>query len=88
MEIAGGLNADGSPAAYDFATRYPSNAATTLALLLPLAACTTAPAPSASVATPVAAAAPPKLLLISIDGLRVIGYQKPERFLQTLAALR
>ena len=45
-----------------------------VALLLPLAACTTAPAPSAapsaSVATPVAAAAPPKLLLISIDGLR------------------
>lgn len=41
-----------------------------LALLLPLAACTTAPAPSASVATPVAAATPPKLLLISIDGLR------------------
>ncbi|KAG1470803.1 hypothetical protein G6F57_011647 [Rhizopus arrhizus] len=45
-----------------------------LALLLPLAACTTAhatsAAPSASVATPVAAAAPPKLLLISIDGLR------------------
>ncbi|MBI5132438.1 MAG: molybdopterin-dependent oxidoreductase [Rhodopseudomonas palustris] len=34
MEISGGLNADGSPAAYDFATRYPSNAATTLALLL------------------------------------------------------
>ncbi|WP_303638430.1 alkaline phosphatase family protein [Stenotrophomonas tuberculopleuritidis] len=41
-----------------------------LALLLPLAACTTAPAPSASVPPSVAAAAPPKLLLISIDGLR------------------
>ena len=39
-----------------------------LALLLPLAACTTTPAPS----TPRAAAplTPPKLLLISIDGLR------------------
>ncbi|MGU3496522.1 molybdopterin cofactor-binding domain-containing protein [Xanthobacteraceae bacterium A53D] len=34
MEVRGGINADGSPAAYDFATRYPSNAATTLALLL------------------------------------------------------
>ena len=34
MEISGGLTADGSPAAYDFATRYPSNAAPTLALLL------------------------------------------------------
>ncbi|GGF61936.1 aldehyde dehydrogenase [Azorhizobium oxalatiphilum] len=34
MEVRGGLNADGSPAAYDFSTRYPSNAATTLALLL------------------------------------------------------
>ncbi|WP_238122542.1 MULTISPECIES: molybdopterin cofactor-binding domain-containing protein [unclassified Xanthobacter] len=34
MEVKGGLNADGTPAAYDFATSYPSNAATTLALLL------------------------------------------------------
>lgn len=34
MEIRGGMNADGTPAAYDFSTRYPSNAATTLALLL------------------------------------------------------
>ncbi|MFG1394346.1 molybdopterin cofactor-binding domain-containing protein [Xanthobacter agilis] len=34
MEVSGGLNADGTPAAYDFSTRYPSNAATTLALLL------------------------------------------------------
>jgi hypothetical protein len=41
-----------------------------LALLLPLAACTTAPAPSASVPGSAAAASPPKLLLISIDGLR------------------
>ena len=31
---AAGLNADGSVAAYDFATRYPSNGAPTLALLL------------------------------------------------------
>ena len=29
-----GLNADGSVAGYDFATRYPSNGAPTLALLL------------------------------------------------------
>ena len=34
MDIKGGLNADGSVAAYDFATRYPSNGAPTLALLL------------------------------------------------------
>src|SRR5882724_1238957 len=34
MDVNGGLNADGSAAAYDFATRYPSNGAPTLALLL------------------------------------------------------
>ncbi|MGZ5870800.1 MAG: molybdopterin cofactor-binding domain-containing protein [Bradyrhizobium sp.] len=34
MDVKGGLNADGSAAAYDFATRYPSNGAPTLALLL------------------------------------------------------
>lgn len=34
MDVRGGLNADGTVAAYDFSTRYPSNAATTLALLL------------------------------------------------------
>jgi nicotinate dehydrogenase subunit B len=34
MQINGGLNADGSVAGYDFATRYPSNGAPTLALLL------------------------------------------------------
>ena len=34
MQVRGGLNADGSPAAYDFATSYPSNGAPTLALLL------------------------------------------------------
>jgi nicotinate dehydrogenase subunit B len=34
MQIAGGLTADGRPAAYDFQTSYPSNAAPTLALLL------------------------------------------------------
>lgn len=34
MTVQGGLNADGSPAAYDFETSYPSNAAPTLALLL------------------------------------------------------
>jgi nicotinate dehydrogenase subunit B len=34
MNINGGLNADGSVAGYDFATRYPSNGAPTLALLL------------------------------------------------------
>jgi nicotinate dehydrogenase subunit B len=34
IEVNGGLNADGSVAAYDFSTRYPSNGAPTLALLL------------------------------------------------------
>jgi nicotinate dehydrogenase subunit B len=34
MEVNGGLDADGNAVAYDFATRYPSNAAPTLALLL------------------------------------------------------
>jgi nicotinate dehydrogenase subunit B len=34
MDVRGGLNADGSPAAYDFNTSYPSNASPTLALLL------------------------------------------------------
>jgi nicotinate dehydrogenase subunit B len=34
IDVDGGLNADGGIAAYDFATRYPSNGAPTLALLL------------------------------------------------------
>jgi nicotinate dehydrogenase subunit B len=34
MDVKGGLHADGTVAAYDFATRYPSNGAPTLALLL------------------------------------------------------
>lgn len=34
MAIQGGLNADGSPAGYRFSSRYPSNSAPTLALLL------------------------------------------------------
>jgi len=34
MDVRGGLNEDGSVAAYDFATRYPSNGSPTLALLL------------------------------------------------------
>src|SRR5262249_48710530 len=34
IDVNGGLNADGSVAGYDFATRYPSNNAPTLALLL------------------------------------------------------
>jgi nicotinate dehydrogenase subunit B len=34
MDVKGGLNVDGSVAGYDFATRYPSNSAPTLALLL------------------------------------------------------
>jgi nicotinate dehydrogenase subunit B len=34
MEVQGGLDAEGEPAAYDFAVRYPSNRAPTLALIL------------------------------------------------------
>jgi nicotinate dehydrogenase subunit B len=34
IDVKGGLDADGGIAAYDFATRYPSNGAPTLALLL------------------------------------------------------
>ncbi|PPC78800.1 aldehyde dehydrogenase [Pokkaliibacter plantistimulans] len=34
MDVNGGINADGSPAAYDFATSYPSNGAPMLALML------------------------------------------------------
>ena len=34
MQVNGGLHADGSVAAYDFQTSYPSNGAPTLALLL------------------------------------------------------
>jgi nicotinate dehydrogenase subunit B len=34
IDVNGGLKADGSVAAYDFSTRYPSNGAPTLALLL------------------------------------------------------
>src|SRR5436190_3658480 len=34
IDVNGGLHADGGVAAYDFATRYPSNGAPTLALLL------------------------------------------------------
>jgi nicotinate dehydrogenase subunit B len=34
IDVNGGLNANGSVAGYDFATRYPSNGAPTLALLL------------------------------------------------------
>jgi nicotinate dehydrogenase subunit B len=34
IDVNGGVNADGSVAGYDFATRYPSNGAPTLALLL------------------------------------------------------
>src|SRR3981189_1096348 len=42
MDVNGGLRADGSVAGYDFCTRYPSNGAPTLALLL---TGTIAPAP-------------------------------------------
>ena len=34
MEVRGGLNEAGEPAAYDFTVRYPSNRAPTLALIL------------------------------------------------------
>ena len=69
MDVNGGLNADGSVAAYDFATRYPSNGAPTLALLL------------TGAITPVAAvlemgdrtAIPP----YDYDNLRVVAHDMP-----------
>ncbi|MGB9116488.1 c-type cytochrome, partial [Bradyrhizobium sp.] len=67
--VKGGLNADGSVAAYDFATRYPSNGAPTLALLL-----TGAIAPIADVSEMGDRTAIPPY---DYDNLRVVAHDMP-----------
>ena len=69
MDVKGGLNADGSIAAYDFATRYPSNGAPTLALLL-----TGAIAPVAAVSEMGDRTAIPPY---DYDKLRVVAHDMP-----------
>src|SRR6266566_3136224 len=69
MDVKGGLNADGSVAAYDFATRYPSNGAPTLALLL-----TGAIAPAAEVFEMGDRTAIPPY---DYDALRVVAHDMP-----------
>jgi nicotinate dehydrogenase subunit B len=69
MDVNGGLNADGSVAGYDFATRYPSNGAPTLALLLTGAI---APVPSVFEMGDRTAIPP-----YDYDNLRVIAHDMP-----------
>jgi nicotinate dehydrogenase subunit B len=69
MDVKGGLNADGSAAAYDFATRYPSNSAPTLALLL---TGTTPPTPVVSEMGDRTAIPP-----YDYDHLRVVAHDMP-----------
>ena len=69
MDVKGGLNADGSVAAYDFATRYPSNGAPTLALLL---TGTIAPIPDVSEMGDRTAIPP-----YDYDNLRVVAHDTP-----------
>jgi nicotinate dehydrogenase subunit B len=69
MDVRGGLNADGSVAAYDFATRYPSNGAPTLALLL---TGTIAPVPAVSEMGDRTAIPP-----YDYDNLRVVAHDMP-----------
>jgi nicotinate dehydrogenase subunit B len=69
MDVKGGLNADGSVAAYDFATRYPSNGAPTLALLL---TGTIAPIPDVSEMGDRTAIPP-----YDYDNLRVVAHDMP-----------
>jgi nicotinate dehydrogenase subunit B len=69
MDVKGGLNADGSVAAYDFATRYPSNGAPTLALLL---TGTIAPIPHVSEMGDRTAIPP-----YDYDNLRVVAHDMP-----------
>ena len=69
MDVKGGLNADGSVAAYDFATRYPSNGAPTLALLL---TGTIAPIPDVSEMGDRTAIPP-----YDYDNLRVVTHDMP-----------
>ena len=69
MDIKGGVNADGSAAGYDFATRYPSNGAPTLALLL-----TGAMAPTAAVSQMGDRTAIPPY---DYDAMRVVAHDMP-----------
>jgi nicotinate dehydrogenase subunit B len=69
MDVKGGLNSDGSIAAYDFATRYPSNGAPTLALLL---TGTIAPVPLVSEMGDRTAIPP-----YDFDNLRVVAHDMP-----------
>ena len=69
MDVKGGLNADGSVAGYDFATRYPSNGAPTLALLL-----TGAIAPVAAVSEMGDRTAIPPY---DYDAMRVVAHDMP-----------
>src|SRR3979490_593763 len=69
MDVNGGLRADGSVAGYDFATRYPSNGAPTLALLLTGAI---APVPE-RLAVGARTAIPP----YDYENLRVVAHDMP-----------
>jgi len=69
MDVKGGLRADGSVAAYDFATRYPSNGAPTLALLLTGAI---APVPKVSEMGDRSAIPP-----YDYDAIRVVAHDMP-----------
>jgi nicotinate dehydrogenase subunit B len=69
MDVNGGLRADGSVAAYDFATRYPSNGAPTLALLL---TGTIAPVPAVSEMGDRTAIPP-----YDYDAMRVVAHDMP-----------
>jgi nicotinate dehydrogenase subunit B len=69
MDIRGGLRADGGVAGYDFATRYPSNSAPSLALLL-----TGAIAPVAAVSEMGDRTAIPPY---DFDNIRVVAHDMP-----------
>jgi nicotinate dehydrogenase subunit B len=69
MDVRGGLRADGNVAGYDFATRYPSNGAPTLALLL-----TGAIAPVAAVSEMGDRTAIPPY---DYDAMRVVAHDMP-----------
>jgi nicotinate dehydrogenase subunit B len=69
IDVKGGLNADGGVAAYDFASRYPSNGAPTLALLLTGAI---SPAPLVSEMGDRTAIPP-----YDYDNLRVVAHDMP-----------
>jgi nicotinate dehydrogenase subunit B len=69
MDVKGGLRADGGVAGYDFATRYPSNGAPTLALLLTGAI---APAPIVSEMGDRTAIPP-----YDYDDMRVVAHDMP-----------